>query len=112
MKMEKFKKFVKDHKTEIIGGALMIVGGTLAVILGNNAIKGGYKATTEADKRFIELIDGLDAAGEGSDCWVVAKPEEIWRAYDETGKAVNALRDPDGKLFKLNKLMVFGNLVE
>lgn len=113
MSMEKLKKFAKDHKTEIVDGALVIAGVTLAAILGIKIAKtGGFKAMSEADKDYIGLLEGLNYAVEGSNCWVVAKPEEIWRAYDETGKAVNALIDPDGRLFKLNKLMVFGNLVE
>ncbi len=101
MKYWKIKKFVMDHKTEIISGTIGVTAITLGAILGKTIYKG-----------HIDLCSGVDFASEGCDSWKIAKPEELWAAFDKDGNLVDALKGSDGRLLDPKMLMVFGNEVK
>lgn len=113
MSMEKIKKFVKDHKTEIICSGLI---GATSFALGVAGFKMHKIAVSKKFKVengwFIQLYKDFDEAAKGCDYYTLAEPEELWAAFDKDGNLVDCLRDPDGMLINPKMLMVFGNEVK
>jgi hypothetical protein len=113
MSMEKIKKFVKDHKTEIIYfaliGASSFALGVAGFKLHKWAVAKNFKAK---DGWFIQLCKDFDEAAKDCNAYVLAKPEELWAAFDKDGNLVDCVRDPDGKLLNPKMLMVFGDEVK
>lgn len=113
MGMEKFKKFVKDHKTEIICSGVI---GASSFILGVAGFKmhqwhAGKKFKAE-NGWFIQVCKDFDEAAKGCTAYTLANPEELWAAFDKDGNLVDCFRDPDGNLMNPKMLMVFGNEIK
>lgn len=113
MSMEKIKKFVKDHKTETICSGII---GVSSFVLG---IAGFKMHQWHASKKFkvengwfIQACKDFDEAARGCNSYILAKPKELWAAFDKDGNLVDCLRDPDGRLMNPKMLMVFGDEVK
>ena len=115
MTKESFKKFVKDHKTQIISGTLMAIGTAALTVAGVNIIK-CLRAKSDSilndDKLFIDLLETIDDASAGCNNYVMITTSEIASAIDKGVINGNVLRDPDGKLLEIKNLIAFGNKVE
>lgn len=113
MSMEKIKKFVKDHKTEIIYFALI---GASSFALGVAGFKlhqcYACKKFKAGNAWFIQVCKDFDEAAKDCNAYVLAKPEELWAAFDKDGNLVDCVRDPDGHLLNPKMLMVFGDEVK
>ena len=132
MNKESIKKFVKENKTVIIGGALTIVGAAALAIVGvklskenslKNAIVGDdefmnfIKTIDEAnvivcDDEFTNLIKTVEEASDGCKQYVMLTLPEIAAAIDKDGIVRDCVRDPDGKLFEIKNVIAFGNNIE
>ena len=115
MTKESLKKFVKDHKTQIISGTLMAIGTAALTVAGVNVIK-CLRAKSDSilndDKLFIDLLETIDDASAGCNNYVMITTSEIASAIDNGVINGNVLRDPDGKLFEIKNLIAFGNKLE
>ena len=113
MGMEKIKKFVKDHKTAIFCYAMIGMSSFALGVAGfkTHQLSAGKKFKTENDW-FIQLCKDFDEAAKGCNVYTLAKPEELWAAFDKDGNLVDCVKDPDGILMNPKMLMVFGNEVK
>ena len=98
MNKESIKKFVKENKTVIIGGALTIVGAAALAIVG--------------DDELMNFIKTIDEASDGCKQYVMLTLPEIAAAIDKDGIVRDCVRDPDGKLFEIKNVIAFGNNIE
>lgn len=113
MKIEKMKKFVKEHKTEIIAGIVATVSVATLAVIGVKA----HKATRienwkEANQNFMNMLNAIDDASKDCTIYVPLSLGEVAAAIDKDGNVADCLRDPNGKLFEVKNLIAFGNLVE
>ena len=113
MTKESFKKFVKDHEAELIGGTVCVVSGVALGVLG---VKLNRKTTAESwmkdNKEFVELLHTVDEACVGCKEYVMVTLPEIAAAIDKDGIVQDCVRDPDGNLLEIKNLIIFGNKVE
>ena len=107
MTKESVKKFIKDHKKEIISGA----GCNDGLIVACFEIHRCHKtklALSDAQSSVCELLRHCFEASDGCDVYGLAKPESVWAAFNKDGSLVDAVVDIDGDLIEPKMLMVFG----
>lgn len=116
MSIEKIKKFVKDHKKEIIysvaiGAAGLVLGAAGCKAYHDRELK-ELKATDNG--WFIQLCEDIDEAKQGCNAYTLATPKELFSAYsiDANGDLIGHVKDPDGRLMNPKMLMVFGKELE
>ena len=115
MTKESFKKFVKDHKTQIIYGTLMAIGTAALTAVGikiSKCPRAKSDSILNDDKTFIKLLETIDDASAGCNNYVMMTTSEITSAIDKGAINGNVLRDPNGKLFEIKNLIAFGNKLE
>ena len=115
MTKESLKKFVKDHKTQIISGTLMAIGTAALTVVGikiSKCPRAKSDSILNDDKLFIDLLETIDDASAGCSNYVMMTTSEIASAIDNGVINGNVLRDPDGKLFEIKNLIAFGNKLE
>lgn len=115
MTKESFKKFVKDHKTQIISGTLMAIGTAALTVVGikiSKCPRAKSDSILNDDKLFIELLETIDDASAGCNNYLMVTQPEIASAIDKGLISTNVLRDPDGKLLEIKNLIAFGNKLE
>lgn len=118
MTKDSVKKFVKDHKKEIIEGTVMTIGGAILAIIGVKGIKDLQAIHAKSDgmlnddKLFIDLVNTVDEASAGCKQYVKLTLPEIAAAIDKDGIVRDCVKDPDGNLFEIKNLIAFGNKVE
>lgn len=112
MTKKDFKKFVKEHKVEIIAGTIGVAGAALAVFLGMKCCKPSSKASVdkwvEENKEFFDFLNTVDEASKGCSEYVMLTLPEIATAIDKE-EMRNRLIDPSGKIFEVERLIAFGN---
>lgn len=113
MTKETFKKFVKDHKAELIGGTICVVSGAALAVLG---VKWSRKTTAETwmkdNEEIVKLLHTVDEAADGCRNYVKLSLSELADSIDKDIIAQNYVRDPDGELFEVKNLIIFGNEVK
>ena len=113
MSIEKIKKFVKDHKTEIICsvliGASSFALGVAGFKIHKIAITKKFKAENEW---FIQVCKDFDAAAKDCNAYTLVEPRAVWAAFDKDGNLVDAVKDSAGDLINPKMLMVFGDEVK
>ena len=114
MTKKNFKKFVKDHKKEIIAGTVAIIGsatlGALGVKLSN---KRRASSWMEDNKEFMNLFKTVDEACVGCTDYARITLPEIAAMVDKDGNVMDHIFvDPNGKLFEVKNLIAFGNEVK
>ena len=114
MTKKNFKKFVKDHKKEIIAGTVAIIGsatlGALGVKLSN---KRRASSWMEDNKEFMDLFRTVDEACVGCTEYAMVTLPEIAAMVDKDGHVMDhVFIDPNGKLFEIKNLIAFGNEVK
>lgn len=113
MKKESIKKFVKEHKTEIIIGAVGIISSAALGIIGVKLSKRPmYDNLISASDEFMEFLKAYDKASEGCTQYLPLTLQEVAAAIDKDGIVRDFVRDPDGGLFEIKNLIAFGNKVE
>ena len=115
MTKESFKKFVKDHKTQIISGTLMAIGTAALTVVGikiSKCPRAKSDSILNDDKLFIDLLETIDDASAGCNNYVMITTSEIASAIEKGVINGNVLRDPDGKLLEIKNLIAFGNKLE
>ena len=113
MNKESIKKFVKENKTVIIGGALTIVGAAALAIVGVKLSKeNSLKNAIVGDDELMNFIKTIDEASDGCKQYVMLTLPEIAAAIDKDGIVRDCVRDPDGKLFEIKNVIAFGNNIE
>lgn len=113
MSIEKIKKFVKDHKKEII---YSVVIGAAGFALGAGGCKMLHDHELEELKTtdngwFIQLCEDVDEAKHGCNAYTLASPKELFSAFDAYGN-IGSVKDPNGRLMNPKMLMVFGKEVK
>lgn len=113
MSIEKIKKFVKDHKKEII---YSVVIGAAGFALGAGGCKTIHDRELEELKTtdngwFIQLCEDIDVAKQGCNVYTLASPKELFSAFDADGN-IGSVRDPSGHIMNPKMLMVFGKEIE
>ena len=114
MAKKNFKKFVKDHKKEIIVSTVTVIGGAALVALG---VKFSNKARAsswiEDNKIFMDLFKTVDEACVGCTDYARITLPEIAAMVDKDGNVMDhVFIDPNGKLFEIKNLIAFGNEVK
>ena len=118
MTKESVKKFIKDHKKEIIEGTVMTIGGAILAIIGVKAIKDlqAIQAKSDSmlndDKFFIDLVNTIDEASAGCKQCIKLTLPEIASSIDKDGIVRDCVKDPNGNLFEIKNLIAFGNKAE
>lgn len=113
MNKESIKKFVKENKTVIIGGALTIVGAAALAIVDVKLSKEiSLKNVIVGDDEFMNFIKTVDEASDGCKQYAMLTLPEIAAAIDKDGIVRDCVRDPDGKLFEIKNVIAFGNNIE
>ena len=113
MNKESIKKFVKENKTVIIGGALTIVGAAALAIVGVKLSKeNSLKNAIVGDDELMNFIKTIDEASDGCKQYVMLTLPEIAATIDKDGIVRDCVRDPDGKLFEIKNVIAFGNNME
>lgn len=118
MTKESVKKFIKDHKKEIIEGTVMTIVGTILAIIGVKGIKNlqaiqdKSDSMLNVDKTFIDLVNAIDEASVGCSQYVKLTLPEVAAAIDKDGIVRDCVKDPNGNLFEIKNLIAFGNKVE
>lgn len=113
MTKENIKNWVKTHKTELITGTIAVVGTAALTLIGVNVSKRKYVENwNETNREFIDFLHTVDEACEGCDHYVPLTLGEVAAAIDKDGIVRDCLRDPNGDLFEVRKLIAFGNKVE
>ena len=118
MTKESVKKFIKDHKKEIIKGTVMTIGGAILAIIGVKAIKDlqSIQAKSDSmlndDKLFIDLVNTVDEASAGCKQYVKLTLPEIAAGIAKGDVTRDLVKDSEGNLFKVKSVIAFGNVVE
>lgn len=116
MTKKNLKKFMKDHKMEIIAGTVAIIGiGSAA--LGAHCVKSSNKkhalSWIEDNKIFMDLFKTVDEACVGCTDYARITLPEIAAMVDKDGNVMDHIFvDPNGKLFEVKNLIAFGNEVK
>ena len=115
MTKESFKKFVKDHKTQIISGTLMAIGTAALTVVGikiSKCPRAKSDSILNDDKLFIDLLETIDDASAGCSNYIMITASDIASAIDRGVINENVLRDPDGKLLEIKNIIAFGKQLE
>ena len=115
MTIKNIKKFVKEHKKEVIGGTIAIAGATALTVFGIKHYKPKLTYFTDSvDPCFLDLLDTVDKACKGCTMYAPTTLEELIVDIDNARLIDNEyfLEGPDKKLFKIENIIVFGNMVE
>ena len=113
MTKESVKKFIKDHKKEIITGTLMTIGGAILAISGVKLSKSiPLDRIIVCDEDFVKFLETYDESSNGCTQYFKLTLPEVAAAIDKNGIVRDCLRDQDGNLFEVKNLIAFGNKVE
>lgn len=109
------KKFVREHKKEIIGGAVAVAGVTALIVFGVKHRTSKLPDFTDViDPNVLDLVDTVDRAAKGCTMYVPMTLEEMIVEIDNARTIDNMylLEAGNKKLFKVENVIAFGNLVE
>lgn len=114
MTKEKIKTFIRDHKREILIGA-MVIAGTACTIIGIKKIKicsNQIKNYKEEIKRLNRFNKSLCEATSGCSKYVPIRYDEVCRAAANGYLEKNRWIDPEGNIMEIKKFIAFGNDVK
>lgn len=114
MNKEKIKKFIKEHKGEIIVGSVIMIGAAALTVIG---VKCGLpEQFANCKKEYTDAVEFMNTASECCDgCTVYNRitVEELQAIIDNGIDIANTpLRDPDNRLMIVENIIVFGNEVK
>ena len=99
-----YQKFWKENKTEII-----TIGISTIVSVGLGALGMSVYSRTKGGKECIEFINAVNEAADGCGQYLKIPMSEV---IDMGGIVCDRLRDPEGKLLKVENIIAFGNVIE
>lgn len=108
MTKQELKKFIKDHKEEIILGAVSIVAGGAIFVLTKRKLK-VLSSMDEDTKLCLEMFKLIDDTMKGSKAYVQMLPKDL---AEICGKDELIVRDPSEKFLKATGGILFGNVIE
>lgn len=109
------KKFIKEHKKEVIGGVVAVAGMTVLIVFGVKHRTPKLPVFTDVvDQNTLDLVDALDRSAKGCTMYVPMTLEEMIVEIDNARMVDNMylLEAGNKKLFKVENVIAFGNLVE
>lgn len=113
MTKESVKKFIKEHKTEIVCGVIGVVGSAALAVVG---VKWSKKLQSEnflvCDDDFREFINTVDEATDGCKQYVKLTLSELTDMIEQNGIVNDCVKDSDGNVLAIKSLIAFGNQVE
>ena len=115
MTIKNVKKFVKEHKKGIIGGAVAIAGVTALTMIGIKCRTPKLTDFTDSvDAKFLDLCNTVEKACKDCTVYVPTTLEQTITEIDNARVIDNKyfLEAPDKKLFEVKNVILFGNLVE
>ena len=115
MSIKSTKKFIKDHKKEVIAGTIAIAGATALAVFGvKHRMPKLSDSTDMVDPKFLDLLNTVDKACEGCTMYAPTTLEELIVDVDNARVIDNNyfFEGQDKKLFKIENIIVFGNVVE
>ena len=114
MSMEKIKKFVKDHKTEIIAGTVATVGAAALAVIGVKCRKPKLTDFTDSvDPCYLYLLDMIDRVSRQCTHYSETSPKAIWAMFDKDGNLIDhCIKDDDGDILCVDNIIAFGHKVE
>lgn len=113
MTKESIKKFIKEHKAEIITLSIGIASTTILMITGKKIRQEkSLMRRKEDNKEFMDLLSTVDNACKDCTVYVPITLEEIAATIDKSGIVSDLYEDPNGNLMEVKNLIAFGNKVE
>lgn len=114
MKYWEIKKFVMDHKAEIIAGTVVTVGAAALAVIGVKCHKPKLTGLTDSvDPYYLDLLDTIDRVSRQCTHYAETSPKAIWDMFDKDGNLTDhCIKDDDGGILCVENIIAFGHKVE
>lgn len=114
MKYWEIKKFMMDHKKEIIAGTVATVGAAALAVIGVKCHKPKLTSLTDSvDPYYLDLLDTVDRVSRQCTHYAETSPKAIWAMFDKDGNLIDhCIKDDDGDILCVDNIIAFGHKVK